>query len=479
MRRLETPSSGVKMMKQPNILLLDCGQTDGLGEDLKALLSTFAPGGKLRRQPFDCAEKSNAEPLKAVRDFRPDVIFLILSAEALKQFSALLPALRREAPEVPLMIALAAGDHEELLALLDLGVSDFITPPLRAFDIFPRVQRLLSRPVAAQSLTRTLKESLGLRQLVGESAAFQAQVRKIPLVAKCDASILITGETGTGKEVCARAIHYLSPRAHKPFVPVNCGAIPADLVENELFGHDRGAYTGAASAEPGLIQEADEGTLFFDEIDCLPLLAQVKLLRFLQEKEYRPLGSSKVRKADVRVVAATNSDLEKAVRDGRLRQDLYYRLNIIPLNLPPLRDRQDDILLLARHFLTRYAAEFNKQVTGFAAEAVQSLLFYQWPGNVRELEHVVQRAVVLCEQALIHGHDIVVPNWGESTLQEPFCQVKTRIVAQFEKTYIQQLLQSCRGNITEAARVAQKNRRAFWQLIRKHRIDVQAFKNSA
>jgi DNA-binding NtrC family response regulator len=295
-------------------------------------------------------------------------------------------------------------------------------------------------------------------------------------VAKCDASVLISGETGTGKEMCARAIHYLSPRANKPFIPFNCGAIPTDLMENELFGHVEGAFTGASTPQSGLIREANSGTLFLDDIDCLALNSQVKLLRFLQEKEYRQLGSAKVCQADVRVIAATNIDLEAAVEKGRLRHDLFYRLNIIPITLPTLRDRREDIPLIARHFLNKYATEFGKQLTGFASEAVQRLMLYDWPGNVRELEHVVERAVLFCEHPVIRDTDISLPRKKAAACKISFKDAKAEVVNKFERSYIERLLLSYQGNITRAAQAAKKNRRAFWQLIHKHQIDVQAFK---
>ena len=336
--------------------------------------------------------------------------------------------------------------------------------------------RLLKQKRQGDTLTQRLKEKLGLKQLVGESPLFLAVLKKIPVVANCDATVLMSGETGTGKELCARAIHYLSPRASKPFIPVNCGAIPTELVENELFGHMRGAFTSASSSQPGLIHGAHGSTLFLDDIDCLPLSAQVKLLRFLQEKEYRQLGSTKMCHADVRVISATNLDLEEALRQGKLRQDLYYRLSVIPLMLPPLRNRPEDIQLLARHFLEKYATEFNKQVTGFASDAMQMLMLYDWPGNVRELEHLIERGVLFSDQTVIGGADIVLPRQKSTQCQESFKEAKAKVIAQFERTYIQGLLRAYQGNITKAAQAAQKNRRAFWQLIRKHRIDVQGFK---
>jgi DNA-binding NtrC family response regulator len=298
------------------------------------------------------------------------------------------------------------------------------------------------------------------------------------MIAKCDANVLIAGETGTGKELYARAIHYGSSREGRPFTPVNCGAIPTELVENELFGHERGAYTSAATFQAGLIEEANGGTLFLDEIDCLPVFAQVKLLRFLQEKEYRPLGSAKIRRADVRIIAASNLNLEDAVAQGRVRQDLYYRLNIISLILPPLRERREDIPLLARHFLARYAVELDKEVDDFSQEAMQLLMVHHWPGNVRELEHVIERALVLCEGSVLEASDMVISPAGKTGAQQSLQEAKAREIARFERDYIHGLLSACKGNITRAAQVAKKNRRAFWQLIQKHHIDVAQFKTS-
>ncbi len=314
------------------------------------------------------------------------------------------------------------------------------------------------------------------RQLIGQSPIFLQQAQKIPLIASCGANVLIVGETGTGKELYARAIHYGSARAGRPFMPVNCGAIPAELVENELFGHIPGAYTSASNLQVGLIEEANGGTLFLDEIDCLPVHAQVKLLRFLQEKEYRPLGSPKTKQADVRVVAASNLNLEEAVDTGKVRQDLFYRLNIISLTLPPLRDRREDIPLLARHFLAKYSREFDSHVEDFADEAMSMLMVYSWPGNVRELEHAVERAVVMCNKPLIQAADIVLSNRALAAKRESLREAKAKEIARFEKNYIQGVLSACRGNITRAAEISQKNRRAFWQLIQKYRIDVSRFR---
>ena len=250
---------------------------------------------------------------------------------------------------------------------------------------------------------------------------------------------------------------------------MNCGSLPAELLENELFGHERSAYTGAFTTSPGLVGEAEGGTLFLDEIDSLPLLAQAKLLRFLQDGEYRPLGSSKVRHSDVRIIAASNADLKAAVEGGRLRRDLYYRLNIVPLRIPSLAERRDDVPLLAAHFLEHYVARFDKPGMELAADAVEVLTAYDWPGNVRELEHVLARAVVLSSHRVLHGADLDLPVRARP---HSFREAKARVVAQFERDYIRDLLVSHSGNISRAAAAAGKNRRAFWELIRKHAIDA-------
>ena len=327
-----------------------------------------------------------------------------------------------------------------------------------------------------QQTYQALTQKLGLQQIIGESPALLAETAKIPIVAKADTSVLILGETGTGKEVVGRAIHYLSPRAGEPFVPVNCGAIPIELIENELFGHERGAFTGAGVSRNGLIREAEKGTLFLDEVNTLPLLAQVKLLRFLQSREYRPLGSTKSLQGDVRIIAASNANLEVEVAAGTMRQDLYYRLNVVPIVLPPLRERSTDILLLANHFLAQYATRLNSRAVAFSPEAERKLLLYRWPGNVRELEHVIERIVVLSTNEVIEADEIVLSGEDNNLTRLSFQEMKRKVISQFETDYIQSLLTAYRGNISQAAQAAQKERRTFWELVRKHKIDVQKFR---
>ncbi|MBW0001696.1 MAG: sigma 54-interacting transcriptional regulator [Verrucomicrobia bacterium] len=316
-----------------------------------------------------------------------------------------------------------------------------------------------------------LRATLGLEHIIGESPAFVELIRQIPAIAKYDVSLLIFGETGTGKEVFARAIHYCGPRADKPFIPVNCGAVPVDLLENEFFGHESGAFTGANSSRRGVIKEADGGTLFLDEVDCLPPLAQVKLLRFLQDGQFRPLGSTSICSADVRVIAASNARFTEALETGRFRRDLYYRLNVLSLRLPPLREREDDIVLLARHFLAKYTRKFGTAAGGFSPGALQKLISHSWPGNVRELENVIQRAVVLAKRATIEADDICTADTPEEpSIAQSFQQLKAQVINEFEQTYVRRMLLIHDGNITKAAQGAGQDRRAFWELMRKHRI---------
>jgi DNA-binding NtrC family response regulator len=469
-------------MKPSTILLLDFHPTSNLSAVLCQILEpSFCVSAHVWSESAASIESvlAGQQLPELVAQQEPAVAIIIMARALLKHAEELFRVLKNGRPALPIIAVPKDCEPDEMLALLRYGAVDFITPPLKAADVLARIWRLLEQSRREETLALQLKEKLGLRQLVGESPAFLREVRKFPLVAKCDASVLISGETGTGKEVCARAIHYLSPRARKPFIPVNCGAIPTELVENELFGHERGAYTGASSTQLGLIHEANGGTLFLDEIDSLPLLAQVKLLRFLQEKEYRPLGATKMCKADVRIIAASNSDFEAAVAAGRIRRDLYYRLNVVLLTLPPLRERPEDIALLARHFLAKYTLEFEKEPAALSAAALHKLQFYEWPGNVRELENTIERAVMLCESQEVGDAEIVLPLPATHVVQQSFQEAKAKVVSQFEKSYIQRLLIAHQGNITRAAQTACKDRRAFWHLIRKHKIDVRRFKTLA
>lgn len=328
--------------------------------------------------------------------------------------------------------------------------------------------------MGADNSIAEFKEKIGLRQIIGESPLLLQQVERVPRFARCDATVLISGESGTGKEIFARALHYLSPRAGRPFVPVNCGALPEHLVESEIFGHKRGAFTGAAADQSGLIHEAEGGTLFLDEIDGLTPQAQVKLLRFLQDGEYRPVGSQQIAHANIRIVAAANCDFTQLLRDGKFREDLFYRLNVLALTLPPLRERRGDIVLLADHILNSQAAIMKMPPKKLSLGALNRLLGHSWPGNVRELENVLTRAIVLCDRDTIEIADLSLPDDGVAEENQSFQTTKWRVIHRFERDFLETTLRAHHGNITQAARAVKKNRRAFWELLRKHGLLAQA-----
>ena len=277
--------------------------------------------------------------------------------------------------------------------------------------------------------------------------------RKLPLLAQCEAPVLLTGETGTGKGLCARALHYLSRRAGQPFLPVNCGAIPVELFERELFGHQKGAFTGAWTAQPGLIAEAEGGTLFLDEIATLSLSAQAKLLRFLEDQTYHALGSPRPRQADVWIIAATNVELLRKVQDGTFREDLFYRLAVMTLTLPPLRERRADIPRLVAHVWARYAGQQGAVPKQLSPRALEALCRYAWPGNMRELENVIRQVIVLTDAQRIEPEDLPIPLLPVSldTRGDSLKQAKAKVMAHFEQAYIAELLQVHQGNVTQAA----------------------------
>jgi transcriptional regulator with GAF, ATPase, and Fis domain len=309
--------------------------------------------------------------------------------------------------------------------------------------------------------------------------------RIIEGVASTASTVLILGESGTGKELAARAIHQTSPRAQKAFVPVNCAAIPKDLVESELFGHVRGAFTGANVARAGLFESANEGTIFLDEVADLPLSAQVKLLRTLQDGEIKRVGSDETTIVDVRVIAATNVDLPQSITRGTFRRDLYYRLNVIPLSLPPLRERGDDVLLLAHHFIQKFARKMNRPLKRLSVEAMSALRSYPWPGNVRELEHAIEHAFVLSRNDELVARDFPVADSAPSAqpdaaarssaapssdmLDLTYAEAKRRVLDEFEDAYVTGLIRRCGGNTSEAARQAGLDRSNFRSLQRKGR----------
>jgi DNA-binding NtrC family response regulator len=336
--------------------------------------------------------------------------------------------------------------------------------------------------------------------LLGESPAFRRLLEQVERFARCNATVLIEGETGTGKELTARAIHYCSARRDGPFIPINCGSLPDSLVGSELFGHTRGAFTDAHETRQGLIAQAEGGTLFLDELEALSLRAQVALLRFLQDHEYRPLGAARARTADVRVIGATNADLGELARQGKFREDLLYRLNVLTLSVPPLRERGDDAVVLAQAFLRQLAARYARPGCTLHPEALGALRGYDWPGNIRQLENLMHREFLLAD-----GTELTLPDLPRDSREgalerrvsprrrsdevaiEPrreaadclaFREAKARVIADFEREYLRDLLRRSRGNVSLAARWAGKERSRFNRLIRKYQLSVGEFRGA-
>jgi DNA-binding NtrC family response regulator len=440
--------------------------TTVLADSLEALLAE-AKGITFSR--FEYHGESGLRP-KPAGLTNPDVVIATLDSFQATKVGPFLAPLQQVFPHRPVLVTTTHPDAFDVFPLLEMGAADFLLPPLRRSDVLPRLMRQARVSRRGSALVQRLKEDIGLKQIIGESPEFLERVRCVPRFARCDATVLISGESGTGKELFARAIHYLSARAGRPFVPVNCGALPENLVESEIFGHKRGAFTGAASDRAGLIREAEGGTLFLDEIDCLTPQAQVKLLRFLQDGEYRSVGSEQICHANIRVVAAANADFSQIVRDGKFRDDLFYRLNVLSLALPPLRERRGDIILLTHDFLEKQAATTGGPPKTLSLAALNCLLVHSWPGNVRELQNLLTRATVLSDRDSIEPSDLDLSDEGPASKDESFRTVKSRVVWRFEHDFLTTVLRAHEGNITRAASAVRKNRRAFWELLRKHNL---------
>ena len=361
---------------------------------------------------------------------------------------------------VPVLAIVGPDTGSDLLSAAARAADDFMVwDGDRGDELRTRVARLLGPAENVQPIAENLARQAALGQMLGESASFVTLLTRIPIVARNDGVVLIQGETGTGKELCARAVHHMSARKHQPFIPVDCAALPDHLLENELFGHTRGAFTDAHKDQVGLLAMAEGGTLFLDEIDSLALPVQAKLLRVIEERAYRPLGSDRFVSANIRIVAASNRPLDELVRHHQFRPDLYFRLNIMSLHLPPLRARRGDIPLLARHFLRRIAVESETPPKLLAPTALDKLTRAMWPGNVRELFNVLQRAFVFSEGRVILPGDIALPEDGQddpAPMPVGFRQAKKVSVEAFERSYIENLLRKHHGNITQAAREAGK-----------------------
>ena len=422
--------------------------------------------------------------MAVVDSARPEVILTDVLMPRMTGLE-LLMRVKETHPEIEVVIMTAHADVDTAVAAIKDGAYDFLTKPFASNDAVALAVAKAAEHHRLLERTHKLEERLLSRErfgeLLGNSSKMQDVYRLIDGVASATSTVLILGESGTGKELVARAIHRHSARAERPFVPVNCAAIPKDLVESELFGHVRGAFTGAQNARAGLFETAHLGTIFLDEVGDLPLAAQVKLLRTLQEGEIKPVGADETRSVDVRVLAATNIDLKAKMASGELRRDLYYRLNVISIHLPPLREREDDVVVLANHFVQKLAVRMDRSAKRLGDSAIRSIRSYSWPGNLRELEHAIEHAFVLSQGDVIEARDLPArddepfpatePPTAVSgdTFALPYAEAKKRLLADFDVAYVRAALDRAGGNVSDAARQSGLDRSNFRRVMRRLR----------
>lgn len=419
---------------------------------------------------------TGAQALDRLALFRPHLVITDLRMEGMDGMT-LAERIRAHVPGLPVIILTAYGTIPEAVAATQRGVQDFLTKPLQPPVLLEKIRDALAQAMPPVGEEGDEAEEWR-RALLTRSSAMEDVLERARLIANGDASILIRGASGTGKEVLARAVHRGSARADGPFVAVNCGAIPESLLESELFGHRKGAFTGATSDHQGLVQAAQGGTLLLDEIGDMPLSLQAKLLRFLQERQVRPVGATQGIDVDVRVMSATHRDLAEEMGAGRFREDLYYRLHVVSLELPRLAERSEDIPLLADRFL-REVATPDQRVQGFTAEAMERLVSQPWPGNIRQLKNTVEQLVALTNPPLIAG-DLVEQTLGQDPMaSEGGLPSLAEARQSFERDYLERILRTAEGNVARAARLAQRNRTELYKLLHRHGLDPALFKPSA
>ncbi|PXW49343.1 two-component system response regulator GlrR [Klebsiella oxytoca] len=405
--------------------------------------------------------------LEALRILGREKVDLVVSDLRMDEMDGLqlFSEIQKVQPGMPVIILTAHGSIPDAVAATQQGVFSFLTKPVDKDALYKAIDDALE-----QSAPTT--DERWRQAIVTRSPLMQRLLEQAGMVAQSDVSVLINGQSGTGKEIVAQAIHNASPRHDKPFIAINCGALPEQLLESELFGHARGAFTGAVSSREGLFQAAEGGTLFLDEIGDMPVALQVKLLRVLQERKVRPLGSNRDIDIDVRIISATHRDLPKAMARGEFREDLFYRLNVVNLKIPPLADRTEDIPLLANHLLRQSADRHKPFVRAFSTDAMKRLMAAKWPGNVRQLVNVIEQCVALTSSPVISDALVEQALEGENTALPTFVEARN----QFELNYLRKLLQITKGNVTHAARMAGRNRTEFYKLLSRHELEANDFK---
>ncbi len=436
--------------------------------DLLKLISLRLESVGYRVRTADSGETA----LAALAVARPSAVITDLRMPGIDGLQ-LFDAIHRQHPALPVIILTAHGTIPDAVSATQRGVFGFLTKPFDSQDLLQKVAAAVKvggdGPSPGQEASGEWRSGI-----ITHSAKMEDLLRQARLVADSDASVLIYGESGTGKELLARAVHRASPRRDQPFIAVNCGAIPEPLLESELFGHARGAFSGAVQAHKGLFQAADGGTIFLDEIGDMPLALQVKLLRVLQEGEVRPVGATRSIPIDVRVISATHRDLDAHMATGQFREDLYYRLNVVSLRLPALADRREDIPLLATHFLRKLAERYKKPVPSLAPDAMAMLVSAPWPGNVRQLLNLLEQALALATTGVIPASLVQSALREDESALVPFEEARK----QFERDYLVRLLKITGGNVTQAALLAKRNRTEFYKLLQRHRLEPAMFKEA-
>ncbi len=417
---------------------------------------------------------SGEEALAQLLLFRPHVVVTDLMMDDMDGM-ALFDAVHARCPTLPIIILTAHGTISDAVDATKRGVFGFLTKPVNNKELVRQVTQAMEICLGAEVRRDAESAEVWRSGIITQSQLMEALLNQVARLAQSRASVYIHGESGTGKELLARAIQQAGPRRDEPFIAVNCSAIPEHLFESELFGHKKGAFTGAVRDHEGLFRAADGGTLFLDEIGNMPKSFQVKLLRAIQEMSVRPVGSTETLAVDVRIISASHVNLEQAVAAGDFREDLYYRLNVVTLRVPPLRERPEDIPLLAAYFIKQLAEPYGNLVKGFSPEALEYLVHYDWPGNVRQLQNVVEQCIALTNAPLISLSLVQKALSGDagSSALPPLREAKRH----FEREYLIRLLQITRGNVARAAHLAKRNRTEFYRLLNRHQLDPNSFKS--
>ena len=458
---MNTTATATPTATRPSVLVVDDDP------DLLRLMQIRLSAAGYAVTTAESAERALAQLAVA----RPRVVVTDLRMSGMDGM-ALFQSIQAQNSALPVIILTAHGTIPDAVAAVKSGVFGYLTKPFEARTLLTEIERALTLGGGALEGSADGDQSWR-KEIITRNPAMEDVLAKARLVADSEASVFIYGESGTGKELIARALHSASRRHDQPFVAINCGAIPEQLLESELFGHVKGSFTGAMRDHKGLFLTANKGTLFLDEIGDMPVPLQVKLLRVLQERQVRPVGSTQSFDVDVRVISATHRNIEAEMAAGNFREDLYYRLNVVALHLPPLSDRREDIPLLANYFLGRIAEKYSRSISGFAPEAIEALVAAPWPGNVRQLYNVVEQAVALATTALIPATLVQQAIQHQQSEFASFEEARRK----FEREYLAQILRITDGNVTQAARLAKRNRTEFYKLLQRHQLEPKLFKN--